>query len=167
MKARFRLELIIALAVMLVLVVLDLRVAGPKRGAAAAAARRIEQAEQELQYLGSHGQELGEIARFLPRQPEEGITGDERFLSYVSSEARRLSVAMIKVEPAGEQPYGAYLMRRYRLSFEGSYYGFAALLRSLETLPETVTVTGFECTSREVTNTARHKATIEMSVIGR
>ena len=167
MKARFRLELIIALAVMLVLIVMDLQVARPRRVAAVAARQRVDQAEQALQYLAGHAAQLGEIARFLPQPLGDGATGDERFLSQVSNEARRLNLAMTKVEPGGEQPFGDYVMRRYKMNFEGSYTGFASLLRSLEGMSDIVTITGLECTSRELANAGRHRATLEMSVIGR
>lgn len=167
MKARYSIELVIALAVMVVLLVADLRVARPRRLVAASAGRQVEQAEKELKYLAGHAQELGQIVRFLPRQLEKGVTADERFLSQVSDAARRLNLAMTKVEPAGEQPYGSYVMRRYKLHFEGSYYGFAALLQSMEGIPEIVTITGLECSSREFTNTGRHRATLEVAVVDR
>lgn len=166
-KARCSLELVIALAVMVVLLVADVRVARPRRLAAASAGRQVEQAEKELKYLAGHAEELGQITQFLPRPLEEGVTGDERFLAQVSDGARRLNLAMTKVEPAGEQPYGNYVMRRYKLHFEGSYYGFAALLQFMEGIPEIVTITGLECSSRELTNTGRHRATLEVAVVGR
>lgn len=167
MKARYSIELIIALAVMVVLLVADLRVARPRRLAAAEAGRQVEQAEKELKYLAGHGQELGQIARFLPQPLEEGVTGDERFLAQVSAGARRQNLAMTKVEPLGEQEYGSYVLRRYRIQLEGSYGGFAALLQSMEGIPEIVTITGLECVARELTNTGRHRATLEVAVVGR
>ncbi len=167
MKARYSIELIIALAVMVVLLVVDLRVARPRRLAVAATGRQVEQAEKELRYLAGHAQELGEVARFLPQPLDEGASGEEHFLAQVSDGARRLNLAMTKVEPVGEQQYGKYIMRRYKLHFEGSYSGFASLLQSMEGIPEIVTVTGLECTSRELMNTVRHRATLEVAVIGR
>jgi hypothetical protein len=166
-KARYSLELVVALAVMVILIVADVRVARPRRLAAAETGRKVEQAEQELKYLSGHAQELGQIAQFLPRPLEAGVTGDERFLGEVSDGARRLNLAMTKVEPGGEEPYGSYVMRRYRLSFEGSYYGFAALLQTMERMPEIVSITGLECSSRELTNTGRHRAMLEVAVLGR
>jgi Tfp pilus assembly protein PilO len=166
-KARYSLELVIALAVMVILLVADVRVARPRRLAVAETGRQVEQAEQELKYLAGHAQELGQVSQFLPQPLEAGVTGDDRFLSQVSDGARRLNLAMTKVEPAGEQPYGNYVMRRYKLHFEGSYYGFAALLRSMESMPEIVTITGLECSSKELTNTGRHRATLEVAVVGR
>ena len=167
MKARYSIELVIALAVMVILLVADLRVARPRRMAAAEVGRQVEQAETELNYLAGHAQELGQITRFLPQPLEEGATGDERFLAQVSAGARRHNLAMTKVEPAGEQEYGSYVVRRYKLQFEGSYLGFASLLQSMESIPEIVTVTGLECSSRELTNTGRHRATLEVAVVGR
>jgi len=166
-KARYSTELVIALAVMVVLLVVDLRVARPRRLAVAATGRQVEQAEKELHYLAGHAQELGEVTRFLPQPLEEGVSGEQHFLAQVSDGARRLNLAMTKVEPVGEEPYGKYTMRRYKLHFEGSYYGFASLLQAMEGIPEIVTVTGLECTSREMMNTARHRATLEVAVIGR
>lgn len=152
---------------MVVLLVADLQVARPRRQAVAAVGRQVEQAEQELRYLAGHAHELGQIVRFLPQPLEEGVTGDEHFLAQASDWAKRLNLAMTKVEPAGEQQYGDYTMRRFKLHFEGSYRGFAALLQSMESIPEIVTVTGLECSSRELTGTGRHRATLEVAVIGR
>ncbi len=136
MKARYSLELVIALAVMVVLLVADLRVARPRRLAAAETGRQVEQAEKELKYISGHSQELGQVVQFLPQPLADGATGDERFLSQVSDGARRLNLAMTKVEPGGEQPFGSYIMRRYKLTFEGSYYGFASLLQLMEGMSE-------------------------------
>ncbi|MBM3307356.1 MAG: type 4a pilus biogenesis protein PilO [Candidatus Eisenbacteria bacterium] len=167
MKARFRPEIVVALAVMLTLIVADAKVARPRRVAAAEARQRVEQYEQELRYLASHSHELAKVGQFLPQPLDENARGDERFLSGVSAEAKRLNLAFTKVEPAGEQPFGNYVMRRYKLQFEGNYQGFASLLRALETTPDIVTVVGLECVSREAIGASRHRATLEVSVIGR
>jgi len=165
-KGRIRIDVVIALAVMLALVVVDAQIGRARRAAVAETAKQVEQAENELRYLAGHGAEIGQVGRFLPRPMEGDSTGDARFLSEASDAARSFHLSITKIEPAGEQQYGSYVARLYKINFEGSYSGFAGFMRFLEGIPETVIVTGLDCSSKELNTGGRHRMTLELAVVG-
>jgi len=167
MRERFRIDVVVALTVMVALIVADAQIGRARRAAALETGRRVEQTEGELRYLAGHASEIGEVVRFLPRPAGNPSDADERFLSEVSDAARGQRLAITKVEPGGEEPYGTFVARHYKMNFEGGYAGFAGFLRFLETMPETVIVTNMDCSSKDLVTGPSHRMTLEVTVIGR
>ncbi len=88
MKGRARLDLIVAVAILLVLVVANATIYAPKRKQLDTLADELVRAEKELLYVAGHSEALAQVADFLPQPAAD--SGDHRFLSGVTSELDHL-----------------------------------------------------------------------------
>lgn len=165
MKGRARLDLILAVAILLVLVVANATVYAPKRRKLDALADELVRAESELLYVAGHSEALARVADYLPEHSED--SGDHRFLSGVTAELDRLDLALSRVEPQGETPYsGAYVKRGYKMQIEGDYEGMSSFLEYLESMSDVVVVDAFDYRSSVTRSDSKHRASLSVSVIG-
>jgi len=158
--------MVVALAMLVALLVANATVYAPRRERLKSISARADQLQREFGYLAGHTQDLKYFAEFLPGKNDRGRTGDQRFLSGVSDETRRLGITLSRIEPAGEEPYGQYVKRTYKLQIEGGYRSFVKFLEFLEGLPEVVLVTSFDLKSSALSASARSRADLEISVVG-
>ncbi|MFH1502639.1 MAG: type 4a pilus biogenesis protein PilO [Candidatus Eisenbacteria bacterium] len=163
MRGRVRLDLIVAVAILLGLVVANATVYAPKRRQLDDVTGNLKRAEQELRYFAGHSGALAEVEEYLPTQAE---SGDHRFLSGVSAELDRLGIALLRVEPQAETPYGAYVQRTYKLQLEGSYKGFSSFLEYLEHMSDVVIVEDLDFKSSALSTGSKHMGSLTVSVIG-
>ena len=164
MKGRARLDLIIAVAILLALVIANATVYAPRRRALDALAADLDQTEQELQYMAGHSEALARVADYLPEN--KGEAGDQRFLSGISAEIDGLGLSLNRVEPRGETPYGGYVRRAYKMQIEGDYEGLTSFMRYLEGLSDLTVVEEFDYRSSVLGSGSKHRASLEVSVIG-
>ena len=164
MKGRARLDLIVAVAILLVLVIANATVYAPRRRELNALAKDLNQTEQELRYVAGHSDALQRVSDFLPRRTSEA--GDQRFLSGITSEIDRLGLSLNRVEPRNETPYGEYVKREYKLQIEGNYEDLRAFMAYLEGLSDIAVMESFDFRSSELGRGSRHRASLELSVIG-
>lgn len=164
MRGRARLDLILAVAILLALVIANITVYAPRRRQLSALAANLEQTEQELRYMAGHSDELALVSEFLPK--DSGAAGDQRFLSGISAELDRLDLALSRVEPRGETPYGAYVRREYKMQIEGAYDEIVSFMGYLEELSDVVLLESFDIRSSVLGAGAEHRASVEVAVIG-
>lgn len=167
MRARVRIDLVMALVMLGALLVASATVYAPRREKLESTTSKVDQLQRELGYLAGHASDLRRFAEFLPAKNGDGQSGDQRFLSGVSGETRRIGLVLVRIEPVNEEPYGQYVKRTYKLQIEGSYRDFTSFLQYLEGLPEVVLVNTFDLKSSILTATPRNKADLEISVVGR
>jgi hypothetical protein len=165
-RARVRIDLVVALAMLGALLVANATTYAPRRARLESISTKADQLQREFGYLAAHTQDLTRFAEFLPGKNDHGRTGDQRFLSSVSAETKRLGITLGRIEPVGEDPYGQYMKRTYKLQIEGGYRSFVRFLEFLEGLPEVVLVTSFDLKSSILSASARNRADIEISVVG-
>jgi hypothetical protein len=163
-NGRVRLDLIVAVAILLALVVANATVYAPKRRHLSTLADSLEQTEQELRYMAGHSDALALVSDYLPK--DSGGAGGQRFLAGLSSELDRLDLTLSRVEPRGETPYGAYVRREYKMQIEGAYDQLCAFMEYLEGLPEVVLVEGFDYRSSQLGAWPEHRASLDVAVIG-
>lgn len=166
MRARVRIDLVVALAVLGALLVANATMYAPRRERLASISARANQLQREFGYLAGHTRDLKHFAEFLPGKNGHGQTGDQRFLSGVSAETRRLGITLARIEPVGEEPYGQYVKRTYKLQIEGSYRNLVGFLKFVEGLPEVVLVKSFDLKSSILSASPRNRADLEISVVG-
>ncbi len=165
MKGKARLDLILAVAILLVLVVANAVVYAPKRRQLDALTDEFVRAESELLYVAGHSDALARVADYLPQHADD--SGDHRFLSGVTAELDRLGLALSRVEPHGETPYsGTYVKRGYKMQIEGDYDGMSSFLEYLEGLSDVVVVDAFDYRSSVTRSDSNHRASLSVSVIG-
>ncbi len=164
MKGRVRLDVVVAVAILIGLIVANATVYAPKRRQLDDVTGNLELAEKELRYVAGHSDALGLVAGYLPSEAEE--PGNQRFLEGASAEIDRLGLALSRIEPKGETPYGEYVKRSYKMQIEGSYEGLASFFEYIEGLSDVVIVEGFDYRSSAVSRNSRHRASVSISVIG-
>lgn len=164
MKGRVRLDLITAVAMLLVLIVANSVVYAPKRRELDTITENLKQAEKELRYVAGHSKAVALVENYLPSYAQDA--GDQRFLGGASAELDRLGLGLARVEPQGDKPYGDYVRRSYKLQLEGSYSGFSSFLEYLEELSDVVLIESFDYRSSAAGTGSRHRANLSVSVIG-
>ena len=165
MNGRARLDLIVAVAILLALIVANAAIYAPRRRQLNDVTEHLEQAEQELLYVAGHSDALVQVEDYLPAS--HGDAGDQRFLSEASSELDRLDVALSRIEPQGETPYGTYMRRTYKMQLEGKYKGLTSFFEYLERMSDVVLVEAFDVRSSALTSSgSKHKGSLTVAVIG-
>ncbi|MBD3348542.1 MAG: type 4a pilus biogenesis protein PilO [Candidatus Eisenbacteria bacterium] len=163
-KGRVRLDLIVAVAILLALAVANATVYAPRRREFRDLADNLAQTENELRYVAGHSEALARVSDYLPQRT--GEAGDQRFLAGVSAKIDELGLALNRVEPKGETAYGEYVKRSYKMQIEGDYEGLTSFMRYVEGLSDVAIVESFDCRSGVLGAGAKHRASLEISVIG-
>ena len=166
MRLRIRLDIIAAVAVLIALLAANSALYKPRYARLTALAKQVDRAERELLFMAGESENLTRIAQFLPGNNEDLSHTDQRFLAGLNEELGRLGLAMSRIEPVGEEPYGTYVRREYKLQIEGEYRDMSEFLEYLEGLSDVVIVETFDIRSREMVSSSRHRAHLTLSVIG-
>jgi Tfp pilus assembly protein PilO len=164
-RFRIRLDIVAAVAVLAALLAANSALYKPRYERLEALAKEVDHAERELLFMAGQSENLARIARFLPDDDKDSLHGDQRFLAGVNDELGHLGLAMSRIEPTGEEPYGAYMARSYKLQIDGEYRDLCALLVYFERLSDVVLVESFDIRSSELLSSSRHRANLSLAVI--
>jgi type II secretory pathway component PulM len=167
MTSRVRLDIAVSLVVLIALVVANAAVYRPRQERLDRLSTQIDRTEKDLVYLTMHANDLARISGYLPDAERDQAQGDRSFLAAAGEAVTRLGLRLSKIEPRGEEPYGEYVKRSYRLQLEGDYADFAAFLAYLEALPDVVIVNSFDYRSSEIARSSSHRAALNVTVVGR
>ena len=165
MRFRNRLDIIVAAAVLVALLAANSALYSPRHARLTALAKEVDQAERELLFMAGQSENLARISQFLPAAETDRVHADQRFLAGLNEELGRLGLAMSRIEPIGEEPYGTYTKREYKLQIEGEYKDMSEFLGYLEQLSDVVIIETFDIRSRELLSSSRHRANLRLAVI--
>ena len=163
---RIRFDMVAAVVVLAALLAANSALFNPRYARLTALAQEVDQAERELLFLAGQSENLSRIARFLPGEDEGSVHADQWFLTYLNTELGRLGLAMSRIEPTDEEPYGTDVKRSYKLQIEGDYRDISEFLAHLEGLPDVVLVESFDIRSSELLSSSKHRVNLLLAVIG-
>lgn len=165
-RFRIRFDMVAAVVVLTALLAANSALYNPRYERLTALAEEVDQAERELLFLAGQSENLARIARFLPGDDEGAVHADQRFLAELNSELGSLGLAMSRIEPTADEPYGTYVRRSYKLQIEGDYRDISQFLAHLEGLSDVVLIESFDIRSSELLSSSRHRVNLSLAVIG-
>lgn len=166
MKVLRIVDVAVPVTVLLCLLVLSPVVYRPQRGALMTAAQEVAQAEDKLNYIVDHTEEIERALEYLPQHDEGGSEGDERFLLQLNDKLRESGITPRSIQPKGTVTDGEYVLRTYQLELDCSYAGFADFIDGLYGLPELVLIEDLNLKSSTVSAHKTHRAVLRLTLVG-